>query len=99
MVSGIWDKVYSSDSAFFGENPSDFAQMCYEEFNKHRVNRLLELGCGQGRDTIFFATNGLDVHAIDSSKVAIENIYQKIREKKNFFKFKTFSSNTRFTIW
>ena len=23
MVSGIWDKVYSSDSAFFGENPSD----------------------------------------------------------------------------
>jgi hypothetical protein len=25
--------------------------------------------------------NGLDVHAIDSSKVAIENIYQKIREK------------------
>ena len=82
MVSGIWDKVYSSDSAFFGENPSDFAQMYYEEFNKLRVNRLLELGCGQGRDTIFFATNGLDVHAIDSSKVAIENIYQKIREKK-----------------
>jgi hypothetical protein len=26
--------------------------------------------------------NGLDVHAIDSSKVAIENIYQKIGDKK-----------------
>jgi 2-polyprenyl-3-methyl-5-hydroxy-6-metoxy-1,4-benzoquinol methylase len=70
----------------------------YEDFIKYRVKRILELGCGQGRDTIFFATNGLEVHAIDSSKVAIENIYQKIREKKNFFKFKRFSSKTRFTI-
>jgi len=81
-VSGIWDKVYSNDSSFFGEEPSNFALICYEDFIKYRVKRLLELGCGQGRDTIFFATNGLDVHAIDSSKVAIENIYQKIREKK-----------------
>jgi hypothetical protein len=46
MVSGIWDKVYSSDSAFFGEEPSNFALICYEYFNKHRVKRLLELGCG-----------------------------------------------------
>jgi len=92
MVSGIWDKVYSSDSAFFGENPSDFAQMYYEEFNKLRVNRLLELGCGQGRDTIFFASNGLDVHAIDSSKIAIENIYQKIREKNISINLKYFDA-------
>ena len=81
IVSKIWDKVYSNDSAFFGEDPSDFAQMCYRDFKKYRVKRLLELGCGQGRDTIFFASNGLDVHAIDSSKIAIENINQKIREK------------------
>ena len=80
-MSKIWDKVYSNDSAFFGENPSDFAQKCYSEFKKYEVKRLLELGCGQGRDTIFFASNGLDVHAIDSSKIAIENIKQKIRGK------------------
>jgi len=77
-VSKIWDKVYSNDSAFFGKTPSDFAQKCYSDFEKYGVKRILELGCGQGRDSIFFASNGLDVHAIDSSKVAIENIYQKI---------------------
>lgn len=43
--------------------------------------RILELGCGQGRDTMFFASNGLDVHAVDSSKVAIENIFQKIGKR------------------
>jgi SAM-dependent methyltransferase len=82
IVAGIWDKVYSNDSAFFGEDPSDFAQKCYSDFKKYYVKRILELGCGQGRDTIFFASNGLNVHAIDSSKVAIENLYQKI-ERKN----------------
>jgi SAM-dependent methyltransferase len=80
-VSKIWDKVYSNDSAFFGKEPSDFAQKCYSDFKRYNVKRLLELGCGQGRDTIFFASNGLDVHAVDSSKVAIENINQKMRGK------------------
>jgi cyclopropane fatty-acyl-phospholipid synthase-like methyltransferase len=80
-VSNIWDKVYSKDSAFFGENPSDFAQKCYCDFKKYGVMRILELGCGQGRDTMFFASNGLDVHAVDSSKVAIENIFQKIGKR------------------
>ena len=80
-MSKIWDKVYSNDSAFFGEEHSDFAQKCYSNFKRYGVKRLLELGCGQGRDTIFFASNGFDVHAIDASKVAIENINQKIRQK------------------
>jgi cyclopropane fatty-acyl-phospholipid synthase-like methyltransferase len=80
-VSKIWDRVYSNDSAFFGEERSDFAQKCYSHFKKYDVKTLLELGCGQGRDSIFFASNGLDVHAIDSSKVAIENINQKIKGK------------------
>jgi SAM-dependent methyltransferase len=80
-VSKIWDKVYSNDSAFFGEEPSDFAQKCYSDFKRYDVKRLLELGCGQGRDSIFFASNDLDVYAIDSSKVAIENINQKIKGK------------------
>ena len=80
-MSKIWDKVYSNDSAFFGEEPSDFAQKCYSDFKRYDVKRLLELGCGQGRDSIFFASNDLEVYAIDSSTVAIENINQKIKGK------------------
>jgi SAM-dependent methyltransferase len=80
-VNKIWDKVYSKDSAFFGEEPSNFSQICYRDFEKHHVNKLLELGCGQGRDTLFFASHDLDVYAIDSSKVAIENIKQKIAKE------------------
>jgi len=77
----ITNSPYSNDSAFFRESPSDFAQKCYKDFKKFGVKRILELGCGQGRDTMFFALNGFDVHAVDSSKVAIESIFQKIGQR------------------
>ena len=71
-MNEVWNRVYSDDSSFFGDDPSNFGLNCYEEFKKHGIKKILELGCGQGRDTIFFASNGIDVIAIDSSKVAID---------------------------
>ena len=81
-VSDIWNKVYISDPSFFGDDPSNFGLECYEEFKKHGVKKILELGCGQGRDTIFFACKGIEVVAIDSSKVAID-VLSKITREKN----------------
>jgi SAM-dependent methyltransferase len=78
-MNNIWNKVYANDSSFFGDEPSKFALICYEKFVKHKVQKILELGCGQGRDSLFFASKGLDVHAIDSSKVAIEKLTAKTK--------------------
>jgi hypothetical protein len=47
-MSEVWNKVYASDASFFGENPTNFALDCYEEFKKDGVNKILELGCEQG---------------------------------------------------
>ena len=80
-MSEIWNKVYSSDASFFGDVPSNFGLNRREEFKKHRVKKLLELGCGQGRDTTFFASNDIDVVAIDSSRVAIDALSKITREK------------------
>jgi ubiquinone/menaquinone biosynthesis C-methylase UbiE len=79
-VNKIWNKVYSNDSSFFGDEPSKFALMCYENFVKHKVKKILELGCGQGRDALFFASKGLEVYAIDSSNIAIDNLTAKAKE-------------------
>jgi ubiquinone/menaquinone biosynthesis C-methylase UbiE len=91
-MTEIWDKVYFKDSAFFGEEPSSFSQICYIDFKKHHVKKLLELGCGQGRDTLFFASHDLDIYAIDSSKVAIESLKQKIRKEKISIKLRQFDA-------
>ena len=82
-LSDIWNKVYISDASFFGYDPSNFALECYKELKKHGAKKILELGCGQGRDTIFFASNGIEVIAIDSSKVAIDAL-SKTTIEKNF---------------
>lgn len=39
------------------EELSNFALMCYEEFVKNKVKRILELGCGQVV-TLFFDSKG-----------------------------------------
>ena len=41
-----------------------FSQFCLDKFLKGGGS-LLEIGCGNGRDAVFFAANGLDVTALD----------------------------------
>ena len=72
-----WEEVFSKKKAFFGENPSAFAQKALELFRGQSVHTLLELGCGQGRDTLFFARNGLRVTALDYAETAVESLQKK----------------------
>ena len=82
-MSEIWNKVYSSDASFFGDGPSNFGLDCYEEFKRNRVKRILELGCGQGRDAIFFASKGIDVVAIDLSQIAVDALSKMTKSWKS----------------
>jgi Tellurite resistance protein TehB len=48
----------------------------------NNAKRILELGAGHGRDTIFFASNGIDVEALEYSMIAVD-ILDKIRKEKS----------------
>ena len=55
----------------------------------NNVKKLLELGAGQGRDSIFFASNGIQVAALDYSNAGIEIILNKAKKEKELqVKFK-----------
>jgi SAM-dependent methyltransferase len=81
-MSKVWDKIYESDSAFFGDEPSHFATLCLREMKTNNVKKLLELGAGHGRDSIFFASNGIQVAALDYSNAGIEIILHKAKKEK-----------------
>jgi SAM-dependent methyltransferase len=51
---------------------------------------LLELGASHGRDTIFFASNGIEVEALDYSVIAVEILDKIAKEKKLPIKPRTF---------
>ncbi|HET7391858.1 MAG TPA: class I SAM-dependent methyltransferase [Nitrososphaeraceae archaeon] len=81
-MSEVWNKVYKSDSTFFGEQPSNFALLCFNHMKNNNVKKVLELGAGHGRDTIFFAPNGIEVEALDYSVIAVEILEKKAKEKR-----------------
>lgn len=65
----INDKKYWSEFYFnnneLTKKPSLFAQYLVENSVINEGDVLFEIGCGNGRDSIFFAQNNIDVTAVD----------------------------------
>ena len=76
----LWDSKYSSQTDFFGIEASDIASQSIDLFNEHSVHKVLELGCGQGRDTWYMVRAGFRVFGLDYSEVGIHQMKEKSEE-------------------
>ncbi len=47
-----------------------------------KVDKILDAGCGEGRNLVYFLNNGFDVHGIDKNERAIEMLQFVARSKK-----------------
>lgn len=74
-----WNDLYSKDN-FFGTGPTKLAQYAETLIKTNKIHSILEIGCGQGRDAIYFSQFGYDVKALDISPKAIEFV-NKIKEQ------------------
>lgn len=75
-----WEETFAEKPEMFGPEPSDPARKAVENFKKEGKKKILELGCGQGRDTLFFAQNGFKVYALDYSQTGLEAITKKAQD-------------------
>ena len=69
-----WDEYYKKDNA--PSFPSPFAEYVANKLNTQQ--NILEIGCGNGRDSKFFSSKGHHVTGLDRSGEAIElckNLY------------------------
>lgn len=66
---GYWNQYYSSHQPHTRPLPSQFATFVAGELTE--PSRIVELGCGNGRDSIFFASYGHSVTGVDASEAAI----------------------------
>jgi len=62
-----WESVYQRRPRLFGEAPSATAAYAAARFSEHGAERVLELGSGHGRDTLYLASQGFQVVALDYS--------------------------------
>ena len=75
-----WESNFSSKPEMFGLNPSLAAKKALKIFKIEKINKVVELGAGLGRDTIYFAKNSIHVEALDYSPSGIKIINQKINQ-------------------
>jgi SAM-dependent methyltransferase len=80
--SQYWEKNFLSKPGMFGLNPSEAAINTLKTFKKQNIKKIVELGVGLGRDTLFFAKNSINVEALDYSAAAIKIINKKVIENK-----------------
>jgi len=72
-----WENTFTSNPEMFGDKPSKAAVHALNIFKKTGATQILELGAGQGRDTLFFAQNGLHVYVLDYTREGTTTIRQK----------------------
>lgn len=74
-----WKNTYSKNKEMFGRNASEPAQYAAALFHERKMHGLLELGAGQGRDTLFFANHGFRVYALDYADTGVDEL-QRLAE-------------------
>lgn len=71
-----WEQFYASQEPRKFAAPSQFAAFVAQEAGD---SLIIEVGCGTGRDSLFFARQGFLVVAIDGSQAAIDHC-ERLRE-------------------
>lgn len=68
MTTSYWNTFYKKK---FIIEPSSFAKFVLKKFIKTKKLSLIDVGCGNGRDSFFFTKKKLNVLGVDNSKTAI----------------------------
>ena len=59
-----WGATFAANAGMYGASPSEAAIAAADRFAQHEISDIIELGAGQGRDTLYFARQGFYVRAL-----------------------------------
>ena len=76
-----WTEYYSKNSK--PTDASTFAEFILPKLNSNK--NLIELGCGNARDSIYFAQNNLNVVAVDQVQEEIDYLNENHKEENILF--------------
>lgn len=85
----FWDRFYQDRTKkipFFADLP-DENLVSYVESGRLKGGRMLELGCGPGRNAIYAALHGYEVDAVDISEEAIAWAKERAAEQQVRIRF------------
>lgn len=71
-----FDYFYSKQKSYFGEAPSDGLVSMLKEYDIS-IGKALDIGAGEGRNSIYLASLGFDVTAVEPTKDGANKILEK----------------------
>lgn len=69
-----YDSLYSKNEKYWGDDPSPLSLLLFSHLYERKNLTLLDIGCGQGPDSIYFAKKGFNVTAIDISEIGLNHL-------------------------
>ncbi len=93
MAKKVWDEFFKKEnnSKKFGKHIFDYSKpdkdivRLVSFLKKERVKKILDLGCGNGRNSNFLAAKNFNIVGIDNSKLAIKKAKHENRKVKYLF--------------
>lgn len=80
-MMNIYEERYrQSEGYYWGNVPSRICYRVLELMPPTEPLRLLDIGCGEGRNAVFFARNGYHVTAFDLSRTGMKKTLQMAKE-------------------
>ena len=76
-----WDDKFSSDEYYFGKEPNEFFK---QEIDKLSKGRILMIGDGEGRNSVYAAKLGWDVDSIDISIAGKQKALANLTQRNSF---------------
>lgn len=71
-MNNFYNKRYDQEDYYWGVTPSDTCFRILDLVPPDHAMTLLDIGCGEGRNAVFFASRGFAVTAFDTSSVGVE---------------------------
>lgn len=66
-----WETLYK-EKGIIQKEPSQFVKEAVRFFMRQKLEKILDLGCGTGRHTLYLAKNGFKAYGCDASESALK---------------------------
>lgn len=67
-----YEQLYDSEEYYWGLEPADFLDRLIElSGGREGTRKVLDIGCGEGKDAVYMAQNGFEVTAFDITESGI----------------------------
>ena len=98
-----YEKWYEGDEYYWGLEPGDFLDELIRLCPPSEDKKVLDIGCGEGKDAVYMAEKGYDVTAFDLTENGIKKtiaLAEKRNVKINAYvdDINTFSTDEKFDI-